>query len=215
MQSPPQSPPPPPTASAPQQPTAGAPGRSSKISVAQAKRLVLKHFEQLSELHSRQETDRDKTLVLITGGALTVSFAFVSSLIEHTHFSGLRLLLGAWIAWAAALVVILIGYQVSLSAIKRRINRLAAEDYAGSRIVPWWAYSIEPLNVAGSVACILGFIFFTIFAYQTLKGLDHERVAQHTQTQNVTQEGTQEGVQESADQSAHHAGAPAGFPGRR
>jgi hypothetical protein len=36
------------------------------------------------------ETQRDKTLVLISGGALTVSFAFISALIEHGKVVRLR-----------------------------------------------------------------------------------------------------------------------------
>jgi hypothetical protein len=65
----------------------------------EALRLARDHQNVLSRSKFEQETERDRSLVLISGGALTVTFAFISSFMEHHPLVALPLLIAAWITW--------------------------------------------------------------------------------------------------------------------
>jgi hypothetical protein len=54
----------------------------TQLDLPSAERIVGEYQESLSKAKCEQETQRDKTLVLISGGVLTVSFAFIATFVE-------------------------------------------------------------------------------------------------------------------------------------
>jgi hypothetical protein len=129
----------------------------------EALRHVGKFQEHLNKAKFDVETNRDKALVLIVGGSLTISFAFVRSLVEHAPIR-VGWLEAAWIAWLAALILHLIGFSVSVHAASHVLNALSEGKW--DEVLPRMRRGrwIEPFNVAVMVLSIAGFICFGYFA---------------------------------------------------
>jgi len=131
---------------------------------------------ELSRSKFEQETQRDKTLVLLAGGALTVSFAFISSLVEHSRLFPVRWLISAWTAWVLALVTTLAAYTLSIRVYNQVIGFLSRGQWSAARKTPKLAKYIEPLNIAACALVVWGFIgfgWFTIHARQSTRKLEY------------------------------------------
>lgn len=137
---------------------------------AEAKRLVAKYQDKLNKALFEQETNRDKTLVLISGGALTVSFAFVTTLVGHPPILRIWWLVGSWAAWVGALMVTIASYSISIYAFHRRTRALAAGDYERAREDHWSGKCIEPVNILTSVLTVIGFVVFGVFVIGNVMG---------------------------------------------
>jgi hypothetical protein len=137
---------------------------SGKPTPDEALNHVGEFHERLNQAKFDTETSRDKALVLIVGGALTVSFAFITSLVDHHTPIRIGWLEWAWVAWVASLVIHLVGYSVSVHAASHVLNALSEgkwdEVESRMRRGRW----IEPFNIAVMALSIAGFILFGYFA---------------------------------------------------
>jgi hypothetical protein len=124
--------------------------------------------KDLSRYKFEQETQRDKALVLIAGGALTATFAFIASFTEHHRLVNIGWLFFAWGAWTVTLVFTVAGYSLSIKVYNLVINALSEARWADAHKRPRAAGWIEPVNVASSVCAVLGFALFGYFAYTNL-----------------------------------------------
>jgi len=122
-----------------------------------------------------QETERDRTVVLITGGALTVSFAFITSFVEHHGLARLNWLIAAWISWVAALILAIIAYLLSVSGYKFRIAALSEGRWDDAHKLPYASKLVEPANYLVTIAMILGFVCFGYFSIGNLQVIEHDK----------------------------------------
>jgi hypothetical protein len=130
---------------------------------------------QLATALFNQETERDRTIVLITGGALTVSFAFITSFVEHHGLSRLDWLIVAWSSWAAALVLAIVAYALSIYGYKSRIAALSEGRWGDTHKTPRVSKLVEPANYSMMIAMIVGFICFGYFSIGNLKVIQHDK----------------------------------------
>jgi hypothetical protein len=130
---------------------------------------------QLATALFNQETERDRTIVLITAGALTVSFAFITSFVEHHGLSRLNWLIAAWASWVAALILAIIAYSLSISGYKSRIAALSEGRWDDVRKLPRASKLAEPANYLVTIAMILGFVCFGFFSIGNLQVLQHDK----------------------------------------
>ena len=162
--------------------------------IRQAMENAAKYQDSLARAKFDQETQRDKTLVLISGGALTVSFAFLSTLVEHRVSVRLHWLIAAWIAWVAVLIFTVFGYTLSIRNYNYVISALSRGEWGKAREVPKLTKVIEPLNIAVSVSAVLGFTFFGYFAIGVLERVSNERSQVITTPIGVGQKESQQEV---------------------
>jgi hypothetical protein len=102
----------------------------------EALRLARDHQNVLARSKFEQEAERDRSLILISGGALTVTFAFISAFVEHHQLVALGWLIAAWIGWVCALAVTLAAYSLSISVFKVIIDALSCADWAAAATEP-------------------------------------------------------------------------------
>jgi hypothetical protein len=169
----------------------------------EAARVAGQHQRELSRAKFEQETQRDKTLVLIAGGALTLSFAFTSSLIEHGKVSGLRWLVAAWFAWGGALALAIVAYSLSIKAFETVIKALSVGDWSAASKTPVMAKCVEPVNTLVSLLIIAGFLAFGYFTVGILRGVAHEQAQANSQEKGGGHTGAQ------AEVDAHSSEQPA------
>ena len=139
-----------------------------------AAREAARWQSELMRAKFEQETNRDKALVLISGGALAVSFPFVATLTEHAAVFSLRLLISAWAGWVLALILTLVGYTLSIHVYQQAIDPLSRGEWAKAQEIPKLAKYIEPLNLATMLCAVAGFVLFAWFAIDALRDLRYE-----------------------------------------
>jgi hypothetical protein len=140
------------------------------LSPDEARAKVEAYFDKVQSARMDQESKRDAAMLAIIGGALTVSAAFVPSMMEHSGRSlvAVGYLLASWVIWGCALVVHLVGYTLSIHANRYICEKLAAGQFMRSELHPSWGRFIEPINWAVMVLMVAGFIAFGIFAFNNL-----------------------------------------------
>jgi hypothetical protein len=144
-------------------------------SALEAEKLAAAYQDSLARFKFEQETQRDKTVVLISGGALTVSFAFISTLVEHGAIVRLWPLIWAWAFWVGVLILTIIGYSLSISNYNHVIQALSHGRWGEARQVPRLSKVIEPLNNLVSVLAVSGFVLFGYFAIGNLARISNEK----------------------------------------
>jgi hypothetical protein len=159
----------------------------------EAAKLAAEYQASLAANKFAQETQRDKTLVLVSGGALTVSFAFISTLIEHGAIIRLCSLTLAWVAWVGVLIFTIIGYGLSISDYTHVIEALSKGEWEKARQPPKFSKIIQPLNHFVSVLAVCGFILFGYFAIGNLTRMSNDKAqAISTAVHQKSKEGEQE-----------------------
>lgn len=186
-------------------------GRAPPRAVLDAEEAVAAYHDHLTRAKFEIETHRDKTLVLISGGALTVSFAFIATVVEHAGVIRLWWLVAAWISWGGVLILSVVGHTLSVSIYNHVIDAISREDWAAARKRPKRAFFIEPLNVVILMLAVSGFGLFGYFAVGAL-----ERIANgQEQTIGNQQSAKSKGGEEVQGLPREHQGqlgtaAPAG-----
>ena len=122
---------------------------------------------QLIALEQKAQESYDKTLLTLSGGALGVSFAFVTNFVERGSMQASCLLFGAWSCWALSLAMTLTSHLSSQTAIRRAIK-----DFDSGRPVkrPGGRYDLLTvvLNVGAGVLFVVGVAFVGIFVWRNV-----------------------------------------------
>jgi hypothetical protein len=164
------------------------------------------YFNALQAARTDQESARDSALLLIIGGALTVSAAFVPSMMERLGaLRAVPLLEWAWGLWIAALFLHLLGFTVSIQANRHMCRRLNARDLNLEDLKNFWNLVIDISNALVMVLAVAGFITFGIFTYRNLD----QRVI-NGQSKEKSQKESNSILPEPSGQ--HSAGPGAGLP---
>jgi hypothetical protein len=143
--------------------------------LSHAKAEIARYQTALQERLFEIENKYDAAVLLIAGGAFTLSASIVANF-DPPLQSPLSLK-GAWIAWGACLVFAAAGHLISASAHRRVIKLLATKNYDINALEGGLlAKVIHPLNVAAFVLLVAGFIAFGKFAFVNLDfGAIHDR----------------------------------------
>ena len=122
---------------------------------------------QLIALEQKAQESYDKTLLTLSGGALGLSFAFVTTLVQRGSMRVSGLLIGAWFSWALSLATTLTSHLTSQAAIRRAIK-----DFDSGRPVerPGGRYDLLTvvLNVGAGVLFIVGVVFAGFFVWRNI-----------------------------------------------
>jgi len=108
-------------------------------------------------LLSEQKTqeDFDKTVLTLSGGALGVSFAFISNVVRGKPIVDAPLLFYAWWSWTLSVGFVLISYFLSIRALRTALRQAYAGSIYLQRPGRGFAIATDICNVLG------GFLFFT------------------------------------------------------
>jgi len=117
----------------------------------------------------KAQTDFDKTVIALSGGALGISLAFVKDIVGPQAMSTTCALLASWISWALSVTVVLFSYFFSHLALRKAIGQVDRGEIANVR--PGGAYDLitATLNVAGAILFLVGVILIVIFATANLR----------------------------------------------
>lgn len=78
----------------------------------------------LQELENKAQEEYDKTVILLSTGALGLSFTFLKDIVNLKDAHSMYLVVGAWICWAISASSVLYSFYTSRSALRRAIDDL-------------------------------------------------------------------------------------------
>ena len=133
------------------------------------------HLQSASEYRSllisgeqKAQTDFDKTIIALSGGALGVTFAFAERIIGTTTQVRMAALEAAWISWVVSLASVLLSHYFSAIAMRHALKQYDAGKLPGERVGGVYDVIILVLNAFGGVAFLVGAVAAGFFILQTL-----------------------------------------------
>ena len=80
----------------------------------------------LQELENKAQEQYDKTVILLSTGALGISFAFLKDMVNLDNAVTVGFLISAWICWALSVTSVLLSFYSSKYALRKAIEDLDA-----------------------------------------------------------------------------------------
>lgn len=129
--------------------------------------------EKLQELETRMQSEYDKAVMTLSGGAIGISFAFIKDICLDRYFRTPGLLIAAWIIWGMSIVSVLFSYQFSVLAMRKAVDQLDESRRTGVPIDPEefggfynkWTWA---LNFTGGALFLVGVMLLGIFVSKNL-----------------------------------------------
>lgn len=188
--------------------------RKPKRQQSSVPQYIVDHYGELkSRLHD-QETKFDNAVLLVAGGAFTVSAAIVATL--KPPLESTALLAISWTAWALCLLTLVLGYLFSVKATCIVLDQIDDGVYDGDRLTGGWRAKLIPVMNKLSFWClIVGFAGFGGFLFDNVTRDQHgnKEVAQHeSKTSNKETQRQAEGLQKGNSGVRVQPAAPAAIP---
>jgi len=120
---------------------------------------------QLIALQQKAQESYDKTVLTLSGGALGVSFAFVTNFVERGSMQAPCLLFGAWSCWALSLATTLTSHLTGHEALRRAVEELdSGKPARGGCYDRFTGF----LNRAAGVLFVVGVLFVGAFVWRNV-----------------------------------------------
>jgi hypothetical protein len=132
---------------------------------------TLEHRTHLVEAREKAFEGFDKTVLLLSGGALGVSITFVKDLIGPGLLLGKRCLLSSWACWGASLLMVLISYYFSQLTLNKAITELDSGVHSQRPGGVFRNFTLI-LNALSGLLFFAGLILFIIFVSKNLEVLN-------------------------------------------
>ena len=130
----------------------------------------LDYRKLLVEADERSQENFDKTVIALSGGGMGVSLAFVDNIVGDRPLAASCLLLLAWAAWTASLLVVLTSFYLSRLALRQAIAELDAGVTSTARPGGRYAVLTTVANFVGPALFIIGAILMGVFVFLNIGG---------------------------------------------
>lgn len=123
--------------------------------------------DHLVKAREKAQADFDKTLLSLSGGALGITFAFVSNFIDSNPIVYPGLLVFAWSSWGISAVCVLFSFYMSHWSLDNTIQEI---DKGRLRYRPggWAARVTQGFNFFGGAMFFVGVVVTAVFVYWNL-----------------------------------------------
>lgn len=139
--------------------------------------IVAEYRQHLVSAEQKSQDDYDKAVVLLSGGALGVSFAFVKDIVGSGGVFVPSLLVCAWTLWALSAAAVLSSYFVSRLALRRTIRQCDQGTIFECKTPgEHFTWLLRCFNVISGLLFIIGVFAMCLFVYfNTPKERLHDR----------------------------------------
>jgi uncharacterized BrkB/YihY/UPF0761 family membrane protein len=127
-----------------------------------------KYRAQLLEYAKESQTSYDTTLITLAGGALGISFAFISQFIGDDPMQEPHLLAVSWICWVVTLALVLFSFATSTAALYRAVRQVDSEKLLAANPGGWFDRLTGILNMIAGVLFVGGVVAMAWFAFVNL-----------------------------------------------
>src|SRR5947208_1345484 len=139
--------------------------------------------ELLSKTAQEAQSDYDKAVLTLSGGALGISVAFVKDIVgaQAAHS---WLLIASWVLWGISCASVLVSYYTSGIAFSKEIEDFD-KNPAGDRAISVPDVITKLLNAVGGGLFLIGLLCFCWFAAINLSRPMNERADSRTPVEKV------------------------------
>lgn len=130
--------------------------------------IAAEYRSLLVKTEQASQSEFDKGVLALSGGALGLSFAFTKDIVGTTHLVHSIYLLLAWAAWTASSTSVLMSFFTSQHACRKAIRQLDAAGKVPPRPGGWFDFGTEILNIAGLALFVVGLVMMVIFLNHNL-----------------------------------------------
>lgn len=123
----------------------------------------------LETLERESQQSYDKAVLTLSGGALGISFAFVSNIFGKSPVICPGWLLTAWISWGVSVTAILFSFFFSNLALRKAIDQVDNKTIRGERPGGSFDMVTAILNAAGGLLFLVGVISIIIFVTANMR----------------------------------------------
>ena len=129
---------------------------------------ISEYRKGLLALEQQMQSEYDKAILALSGGALGVSMTFLKDVVIKQGVEGGGFLLAAWVCWGLSVTCTLSSYYTSAQALRRAVtqtdDRLIYLELAGGR----FNQVTKALNISAGVLFMLGVFSIVIFVARNL-----------------------------------------------
>lgn len=124
------------------------------------------HFKFLRDADQQAQTDYEKTVLSLSGGALGISFAFVKDIVGSKPLVSKSLLLTAWIVWGLSITLALASFYFRQRALRKAMEHIRMygkgpdDQPAGGR----FSQVTAMLHILGGLLFLVGVVLIVFFA---------------------------------------------------
>ena len=120
----------------------------------------------LQELENKSQDQYDKTVIMLSTGALGISFAFLKDIVQLDTAVETWLLLSAWVCWALSATSVLLSFYSSKFALRKAIEDLDNDRESDNSNDRWTTI----LNFCSGACFIIGLCFMIAFVHFNIGG---------------------------------------------
>lgn len=142
-------------------------------------KIILAEYRGLlTKTEQDSQSEYDKAVLALSGGALGLSFAFTKDVVGTKDLIYSSLLLAAWISWALSSTSILFSFLTSQQALRKAIRQLdkrtSEEDVEEKMDRPggWYDCFTAGLNLSGGILFLVGLVMMMLFVSFNLKHMN-------------------------------------------
>lgn len=117
----------------------------------------------LLNIEQKMQSDFDKAVMTLSGGALGISFTFLKEVVKATAIKSSGWLLCAWILWGASISCVLFSYFSSSLAMRKAISQTDEEKIYVEAEGGFFNKVTYVLNPAGGILFLLGIVAIALF----------------------------------------------------
>ena len=129
---------------------------------------LLAYRDHLIKAEQKAQEDFDKTVIALSGGALGISFAFITDVVGPDGLVKLCLLYWAWVMWGTSLIAVLFSYFFSHLALRKAIKQADEKTLYDQRIGGSYDAITAGLNISGAILFVVGVILMILFVKSNL-----------------------------------------------
>lgn len=116
----------------------------------------------------KAQTDFDRTVMALSGGALGISFAFIEKVVGSGVPRSVGALKFAWVAWVVSLAAVLTSHYLSALAMRRALEQYDGGRRPGERVGGAFDSLTSFFNAAGGLAFLAGAAAAGLFVIRNL-----------------------------------------------
>lgn len=124
--------------------------------------------QELVSLEQRAQSEFDRTVMALSGGALGISFAFLDKVLRDRVPQKPKALVFAWILWTLSLTLVLASHYFSALAMRKAIQQVDAGRMGLETPGGFYDWLIKWANALGGIAFVAGVIAMACFVYAKL-----------------------------------------------
>lgn len=124
---------------------------------------ISRYRTTLQELEQKMQSEYDKAVATLSGGALGLSFVFLRDVVKAAPLKSSDWLVTAWVAWGLSIVCVLYSFLSSVHALRKAIRQTDAKTIYVEKAGGASEVATVVLNYSGGVLFLLGVVCVIVF----------------------------------------------------